>query len=556
MRPDVSPARTAARSGPTNIQVENAIPTIWRPPSVPPPKGQLSPLKRHSFGTCTGREGSSGAQGEREAVGHRARGRQWSKAPAPVSVWAHAQQSTSCGSRRAAARVPGGRGVLKTASRSPASVFICTPDASPGVCACSSQCAADTALFTRCSTTEDSSSVTGEAGESCVGDAANSRCRCACRGVTLCSRSRQRQSNLRTPEGSTASDVRDWQASISRTRQAGQEPGYEFCLARLCRRAAEPRWPVKQPLAALGCRHSRSGARKVSGPINGRTLRMLRGAAEPALPDPTPIAPRQALARASMQSVRSGSGGRCVITCPLRSQASASRDARLSCRLTHLVTSPVARGRRHRPPHGDRGREAAGHERERGAPGTPAKERRGRSNRSRGAKRLFPLLIRHLLSLPISPSPARRGPTHTSCGPFSCGQEGLCLSRPLVLYWVRITEKELFFWDASFYCYFCHVGNLNKKMHWHAAIYLFGPAGRVQSRGCACGVWTRRDERTHPHRPRLVIYLHARVVFGLGWACVWRGAGGRGDDGGASWYALRNAEETSTDAVCSQDCQD
>jgi len=49
--------------------------------------------------------------------------------------------------------------------------------------------------------------------------------------------------------------------------------------------------------------------------------------------------------------------------------------------------------------------------------------------------------------------------------------------------------------------------------------------------------------------------LHARVVFGRGWACVWRGAGGRGDDGGASWYALRNAEETSTDAVCSQDCQ-
>ena len=283
MRPDVSPARTAARSGPTNIQVENAIPTIWRPPSVPPPKGQLSPLKRHSFGTCTGREGSSGAQGEREAV---AQG-------TSVGVVAHAQQSTSCGARRAAARVPGGRGVLKTASRSPASVFIRTPDASPGVCACSSQCTTDTALFTRCSTAEDSSSVTGEAGESCVGDAANSRCRCACRGVTLCSRSRQRQSNLRTPEGSTASDVRDWQASISRTRQAGQEPGYEFCLARLCRRAAEPRWPVKQPLAALGCRgHSRSGGRKVCGPVHGRTLRVPRGAAEPALPDPTPIAPR------------------------------------------------------------------------------------------------------------------------------------------------------------------------------------------------------------------------------------------------------------------------
>ncbi len=41
--------------------------------------------------------------------------------------------------------------------------------------------------------------------------------------------------------------------------------------------------------------------------------------------------------------------------------------------------------------------------------------------------------------------------------------------------------------------------------------------------------------------------LHARVVFGRGWACVWRGAGGRGDDGGAGWYALRNAKEASTD---------
>ena len=48
--------------------------------------------------------------------------------------------------------------------------------------------------------------------------------------------------------------------------------------------------------------------------------------------------------------------------------------------------------------------------------------------------------------------------------------------------------------------------------------------------------------------------LHARVVFGRGWACVWRGAGGRGEDGGAGWYALRNEEEPSTDAVCSQDC--
>jgi hypothetical protein len=50
--------------------------------------------------------------------------------------------------------------------------------------------------------------------------------------------------------------------------------------------------------------------------------------------------------------------------------------------------------------------------------------------------------------------------------------------------------------------------------------------------------------------------LHARVVFGRSWACVWRGAGGRGDDGGAGWYALRNEEEASTDALCSQDCQE
>ena len=50
--------------------------------------------------------------------------------------------------------------------------------------------------------------------------------------------------------------------------------------------------------------------------------------------------------------------------------------------------------------------------------------------------------------------------------------------------------------------------------------------------------------------------LHARVVFGRGWACVWRGAGGRGHDGGAGWYALRNVKEASTDAVCSQDYQE
>jgi len=50
--------------------------------------------------------------------------------------------------------------------------------------------------------------------------------------------------------------------------------------------------------------------------------------------------------------------------------------------------------------------------------------------------------------------------------------------------------------------------------------------------------------------------LHARVVFGRGWACVRRRAGGRGDDGGAGWYALQNEAEASTDAVCSQDCQE
>ena len=50
--------------------------------------------------------------------------------------------------------------------------------------------------------------------------------------------------------------------------------------------------------------------------------------------------------------------------------------------------------------------------------------------------------------------------------------------------------------------------------------------------------------------------LHARVVFGRGWACVWRRAGGLGDGGGAGWYALQDAEEASTDAVCSQDYQE
>ena len=50
--------------------------------------------------------------------------------------------------------------------------------------------------------------------------------------------------------------------------------------------------------------------------------------------------------------------------------------------------------------------------------------------------------------------------------------------------------------------------------------------------------------------------LHARVVFGRGWACVWLGAGGRGVCGGAGWYALQDAEEASSDAVCSQNCQE
>lgn len=123
--------------------------------------------------------------------------------------------------------------------------------------------------------------------------------------------------------------------------------------------------------------------------------------------------------------LRSGSGGRCVITCPLRSQASALRAARLSCRITHLVTFPVARGRRHRPPHSDRGREAAGHEGERGAPGTPAKERRGRRRGARGAARLFLLIILHCHTpLPLPLAHAHRGPTHLF-GPFRVGREGL-----------------------------------------------------------------------------------------------------------------------------------
>jgi hypothetical protein len=50
--------------------------------------------------------------------------------------------------------------------------------------------------------------------------------------------------------------------------------------------------------------------------------------------------------------------------------------------------------------------------------------------------------------------------------------------------------------------------------------------------------------------------LRARVVFGRGWACVWRGAGGRGGGGGAGWCALRGAEEASAGAVCSRSCQE
>ena len=48
--------------------------------------------------------------------------------------------------------------------------------------------------------------------------------------------------------------------------------------------------------------------------------------------------------------------------------------------------------------------------------------------------------------------------------------------------------------------------------------------------------------------------LHARVVFGRGWACVWRGAGGRGDDGGAGWYALRKTSRSPCVGVCGHVC--
>ncbi len=40
------------------------------------------------------------------------------------------------------------------------------------------------------------------------------------------------------------------------------------------------------------------------------------------------------------------------------------------------------------------------------------------------------------------------------------------------------------------------------------------------------------------------------------WVCVWRGAGGRGDGGGAGWRELRGGGETATNAVCYQDFQE
>lgn len=143
-----------------------------------------------------------------------------------VSVYAH----TSLGARRIAARALAGSGVLKTASRSIARVLSlllsaprmgvcvsrCPQAAATGVRASCSQVTADTALFTRCRTDEGSSSVTGEAGESCVGDAANSRCLCAARGVML-------------GTSFVFSRARDWWKSLlpapSLERAAGMPPG-------------------------------------------------------------------------------------------------------------------------------------------------------------------------------------------------------------------------------------------------------------------------------------------------------------------------------------------
>jgi hypothetical protein len=68
--------------------------------------------------------------------------------------------------------------------------------------------------------------------------------------------------------------------------------------------------------------------------------------------------------------------------------------------------------------------------------------------------------------------------------------------------------------------------------------------------------WPGPGARGSEYAALSVHMLHTRVVFGRCWACVWRGACGRGDDGGAGWYALLNEEEASTDAVCSQDCQE
>ena len=44
--------------------------------------------------------------------------------------------------------------------------------------------------------------------------------------------------------------------------------------------------------------------------------------------------------------------------------------------------------------------------------------------------------------------------------------------------------------------------------------------------------------------------------LGRDWVCVCRGAGGRGDGGGAGWRELRGGGETATNAVCYQDFQE
>ena len=84
--------------------------------------------------------------------------------PASARAWRHAV----VGSIRCVTRSPGSGGA--------------------GVRSAWSQRTAETASLTRCRTAADgspsSSSVTGEAGDSCPGEAASSRARCAARGVT------------------------------------------------------------------------------------------------------------------------------------------------------------------------------------------------------------------------------------------------------------------------------------------------------------------------------------------------------------------------------------